>query len=174
MNKDQNKEAFFAFLQKCSASDDRATLSNLRCLLRKNLKQRAWPFVGKFGGIEDESKEYDHYAKVVQTIAGLYAAHPSECNDDFGLTCRKLMRDDEKLADSKDIGPIARRFQLLLSSEKEEICDRTVRMVLRMKTQEIPVNYHELYNGLMNWGDKIKNRWAGSFWNVPELEESTL
>jgi hypothetical protein len=43
-----------------------------------------------------------------------------------------------------------------------------------MKAQEIPVNYFELYNGLMDWGDKIKNRWAGSFWNVPELEEAAL
>jgi hypothetical protein len=41
-----------------------------------------------------------------------------------------------------------------------------------MKAGEIPVNYYELYNGLLAWGDKIKNRWAGSFWNVPELEEA--
>ena len=43
-----------------------------------------------------------------------------------------------------------------------------------MKTQDIAVNYYELFNGLYFWGDKIKNRWAGSFWNVPELEEVAL
>jgi CRISPR system Cascade subunit CasB len=174
MNADLGKDAFLSFLRKCSETGDKATLSNLRCALRKNLKHRAWPFIGRYGGIEDELQEYDHYAKVVQTIAGLYAMNPSECNDDFGVTCRKLMRDDENLADPKDIGPIARRFQHLLSSEKEEICDRTIRLVLRMKAQDIPVNYYELFNGLINWGDKIKNRWAGSFWNVPELEEAAL
>jgi len=84
------------------------------------------------------------------------------------------MRDDEKLADPKDVGPVARRLQYLLASEREEICDRVVRMVFRMKAQDIAVNYDELYEGLLFWGDRIRNRWAGSFWNVPELAEVVL
>lgn len=172
MNNDSKRDSLFAFLHGCVERDDRATLANLRCALRKNLKHRAWPHIARFGGVEDEMKEYDHGAKVVQTIAGLFAVHPTKSDRDFGIACRQLMRDDEKLADPKDIGPIAKRFQHLLSSEKEEICDRVVRMVLYMKAQEIPVNYHELHNGLLNWSDKIKNRWAGSFWNVQHLEEA--
>jgi CRISPR system Cascade subunit CasB len=172
MNNDLKRDALFAFLHNCVERDDRATLANLRCALRKNQKHRAWPLLARFDGIEDERKEYDHEAKVVQTIVGLFAVHPTKSERDFGIACRQLMRDDEKLADPKDVGPITRRFQHLLSSEPDEICDRVVRMVLRMKAQEIPVNYYELYNGLLQWGDKIKNRWAGSFWNVPELEEA--
>lgn len=174
MNNDSRKDAFFAFLFGCRERDDRAALANLRCVLRKNLKHRAWPLLARFGGIEDELKKYDHEAKVMQTVAGLFATHPTKSEYNFGTTCRKLMRDDEKLADPKDVGPVARRFQHLLSSEREEICDRVVRMVLRMKAQDIEVNYYELFNGLLYWGDKIKNRWAGSFWNVPELEEVVL
>jgi CRISPR system Cascade subunit CasB len=172
MSNDSKKDALIAFLHSCLERDDRAALANLRCALRKNLKHRAWPYLARFGGIEDELMEYDHEAKVVQTISGLFATHPSKTEYDFGAACRKLMRDDEKIADPKDIGPVARRFQHLLSSEREEICDRVVRMVLRMKAQEIPVNYYELFSGLLFWGDKIKNRWAGSFWNVPELGEA--
>jgi CRISPR type I-E-associated protein CasB/Cse2 len=174
MSNDSKKDALFAFLHNCLERDDRATLANLRCALRKNLKHRAWPHLARFGGIENELKEYDHEAKVVQTIAGLFATHPTKSEHDFGVACRRLMRDDEKIADPKDVGPVARRFQHFLSSEREEICDRVVRMVLRMKAQDISVNYYELFNGLFYWGDKIKNRWAGSFWNVPELEEAVL
>jgi CRISPR type I-E-associated protein CasB/Cse2 len=174
MNNDSQRDALFVFLHGCMERDDRATLANLRCALRKNLKQRAWPFLARFGGIEDELKEYDHEAKVVQTIAGLFATYPTKAEHDFGVACSKLMNDDEKIADPKDIGPIARRFQYLLSSEKEEICGRVVRMVFHMKAQNIPINYYELYNGLINWNDKIKNRWAGSFWHVPKLEEASL
>lgn len=170
MSTDLKKEALFVFLRQCKERDDRAALGNLRCALRKNLKHRAWPLLAHYGGIEDELKEYDHEAKVIQTIAGLFALHPTEANYDFGIACRKLMRDDEKIADPKDIGPVARRFQHLLSSEKEEICDRVIRIVLRLKTQNIQVNYYELFNGLSYWGEKIKHRWAGSFWNVPEFE----
>jgi CRISPR system Cascade subunit CasB len=172
MKNDLKRDAFFAFLHGCTEREDRATLANLRCALRKDLKHRAWPLLARYGGIEDEMKEYDHEARVVQTIAGLFATHPTRFDRDFGIACRQLMKDDEKLADPKDIGPVARRFQHLLSSEREEICDRVIRMVLRMKAQEIPVNYYELYSGLIDWSDKIKNRWAGSFWNAPHLEEA--
>jgi CRISPR type I-E-associated protein CasB/Cse2 len=179
MTNSTKNDALFAFLQGCLDRDDRATLSNLRCTLRKNLKHRAWPYLARFGGIEDELKEYDHEAKVVQTVAGLFALHPTKTDHDFGIACNRLLSDEERkdMYDReafKKVGPIAKRFQHLLSSEKEEICDRIIRIILRMKAQEIPVNYFELYNGLMDWGDKIKNRWAGSFWNVPELEEAAL
>ncbi|MBN1577055.1 MAG: type I-E CRISPR-associated protein Cse2/CasB [Chitinispirillaceae bacterium] len=176
---DSKRDAFFIFLHSCAERDDRATLANLRCVLRKNLKHRAWPLLARFGGIEDELKEYDHAAKVVQTIAGLFATYPTKSDHDFGISCKKLLSDEERndMYDReafKKVGPVARRFQHLLSSEKEEICDRVVRMVLRLKAQEIQINYYELFNGLTYWGDKIKNRWAGSFWDVKQLEEAAL
>jgi len=171
MSKD-TKERLLKFLRECKERDDRATFANLRCALRDNLKHRAWPILARFGGIGDYAKEYDHHARVVQTVAGLFATHHKETsNADFGLACRGLMRDDEKLYDPKDIGPVGRRFQHLLSSEQDEICDRAVRFVLRMKAQDVPVNYDELFDGLLYWGDKIKTRWAGSFWRVPHMEE---
>lgn len=166
------KERLLKFLRDCRKRDDRAIFANLRCALRDNLRHRAWPILARFEGIGDYAKEYDHQAKVVQTVAGLFAAHPKGASiGDFGLACRNLMRDDEKLYDPKDVGPVGRRFQHLLSSEREEICDRAIRFVLRMKAQDILVNYDELFDGLLYWGDKVKAKWAGSFWGVSDLEE---
>lgn len=166
------KELLLRFLRDCRDRDDRATLVNLRCALRDKLKHRAWPILARFGGIGDYTKEYDHHAKVIQTIAGLFATHSKETfTADFGSACRNLMRDDEKLYDPKDVGPVSSRFQHLLSAEREEICDRAIRFVLRMKAQDIPVNYDELFDGLLFWGDKIKAKWAGSFWSAPKMEE---
>ncbi|MBU2102803.1 MAG: type I-E CRISPR-associated protein Cse2/CasB [Candidatus Omnitrophota bacterium] len=166
------KGRLLKFLRECSDLDDRAALANLRCALRDKLKHRAWPILARFGGIGDYAKEYDHHAKVVQTVAGLFAMHPKgDSNGDFGLACRNLMRDDEKLYDPKDVGPVGRRFQHLLSSKTEEVCDRAIRLALRMKAQDVPVNYDELFDGLLFWGDKIKAKWAGSFWSAPKMEE---
>lgn len=173
MSEETMFDAFFKFLHGCYERDDRATIANLRCALRKNLKYRAWPLLARYGGVEDEIKEYDHEAVVVQTIAGLYATYPSKFDYDFGISCRMLMKDDEKTADPRDIGPVTRRFQHLISAERDEICSRVIRMVLLMKANNIPVNYYELCCGLLQWSDKIKNRWAGSFWNVPEMEEAS-
>lgn len=171
-------DALLTFLRECAQRDDRAAFANLRCVLRKNLKHRAWPLLASFGGIEDEFKEYDHDAKVVQTIAGLYATHPPKGRPqgDFGSACHRLMSEDElkNLNKPKGVGPVGRRFQHLLASEPEEICERVIRFVLRLKAAEIPVNYAELHDALLFWGDKKKNRWAGSFWNVSELEEAAV
>lgn len=173
------KERLLKFLRDCRDRDDRATLANLRCALRDKLKHRAWPILARFGGIDDCTKEYDHYAKLVQTVAGLWGVHPGETfNEDFGLQCLKLMDEEErnryyskKPEDAKYVGPVAKRFQYLLSSEREEICDRAIRFVLRMKAKDIPVNYDELFDGLLYWGDRIKAKWAGSFWSAQHMEE---
>ncbi|MFA5117586.1 MAG: type I-E CRISPR-associated protein Cse2/CasB [Candidatus Omnitrophota bacterium] len=164
------KERLLEFLRK--NSEDRAVLANLRCALKETQKHRAWPVLARFGGIDDHTKKYDHEAKVIQTVAGLFGVYSqNDSRRDFGLSCRDLMRDDEKLSDPKDVGPVAKRFQYLLASEREEICDRVIRFVLRMKAQNIAVNYDDLFDGLLYWGDKIKTKWAGSFWNVSGLEE---
>lgn len=178
MNQDVKKR-LLKFLRECRNLDDRATFANLRCTLRDNLKHRSWPILGRFGGIDDPLKDYDHHAKVIQTVAGLFGVYPKETfKEDFGSQCLKLMDEEErsryyskKPEDAKYVGPMAKRFQYLLSSEKEEICDRAIRCVLRMKAQDIPVNYDELFDGLLFWGDKIKAKWAGSFWSVPQLDE---
>lgn len=168
------KDKLLKFLRECKISNNRAVFADLRCALRDNLKHRAWPYLARFGGIGEHQKEYDHYAKVVQVVAGLFATHSKESPGiDFGSACRGLMRDEEqkKLYDSKEVGPLGRRFQYLLSSEKEEICDRVIRFVIYMKANNIPVNYDELFDGLLFWGDKIKTRWAGSFWKASHVEE---
>lgn len=176
----ETKERLLKFLRERRDCEDRATLANLRCALRDGLKQRAWPILARFGGIDDYIKEYDHHAKLVQTIAGLFSLHSRETfNEDFGAQCLKLMDEEErrkyyskKHEDAKYVGPVAKRFQYLLSSEREEICDRAIRFVLRMKAKDIPINYDELFDGLLYWGDRVKAKWAGSFWNAPYMEEA--
>lgn len=167
-----NRDTLLAFLR--SVKNGRGAMANLRCALRKTRRHRAWPLLARFDGIGDE-----HENLVVQTVAGLYATHPCEAiPGDFGAACRMLM-DKKELhelsADPTVVGPVARRFQHLLAAERgKEINERAVRFVLRLKAAGIGVNYAELYEGLLCWGDKISNRWAGSFWSVPKLEEANL
>lgn len=159
-------EKLLTFLR--SRQEDRGLMANLRCALVDSKRHRAWPFLARFGGIEDK---YDkHLARTVQTIAGLYASHPEETSEgDFGTVCFKLLSDDEqkKLDAADGIGPISRRFQHLLVAEDEEIFDRVVRLALRAKTENIPINYERLFDDLMAWkkrADRVRTDWARSFW----------
>lgn len=161
-------ESLLKFLR--SRQEDRGFMANLRCILVDSKQHRAWPYVANFGGIGEK-----HCNKVVQTVAGLYASHPEETHDgNYGAMCRKLLSDDErqKLNQAEGIGPVSRRFQHLLAAEGDEIFDRVVRLVLRAKAQDIPVNYEQLYKDLLDWeyhADWVRVRWAQSFW-TPEVE----
>lgn len=171
---DEYRNKLLSFLRQLKHKDDRVALSNLRCALVKSRQYRAWPLLARFGGIGDQ-----HGNLVVQTVAGLFATHPEDTNSgDFGMACRKLMSQDESSAlvsDPTAVGPVARRFQHLLAADRcQEINGRVVRFVLRLKAKDIPVNYADLYDSLMYWGDKVCNHWAGSFWQVQDLEEAVL
>lgn len=161
-------EGLLKFLR--SRQEDRGFMANLRCALVESKRHRAWPYVANFGGIGEQ-----HRNKVVQTVAGLYATHSEETHEgNFGATCRKLLSDDERkmLNQAEGIGPLSRRFQHLLAADGDEIFDRVVRLVLRAKAQDIPVNYEQLYKDLLDWEyrtDRVRVRWAQSFW-TPEVE----
>jgi len=156
-------------------SEDRGVMADLRCALVEGKRHRAWPYLGYVGGIGDKYSE-----RAVQTIAGLYATHPNAIHEgDFGAMCRKLLGDEErkKLDTAEGVGPITRRFQHLLAAEGEEIFDRIVRFVLRAKTEEIPVNYMELFEKLHYWqwpdsADRVRAEWARSFWTPAAEEEA--
>lgn len=159
-----------------SRQEDRGLMANLRCALVKNKRHRSWPYLKNFDCIDDQK----HRNRVVQTIAGLYATHSEETHEgNFGAMCHKMLSDDErqKLNKAEGIGPVSRRFQHLLAAEGDEIFDRVVRLVLYAKAQDIPVNYEQLYKDLLdwedradsNWRDRVRVRWAQSFW-TPEVE----
>lgn len=164
-------EKLLEFLKR--KSEDRGVMADLRCALVDGKRHRAWPYLGRIGGIGDS-----HAERAVQTIAGLYATHPKPTDEgDFGTMCRKLLSDDErkKLDTAEGVGPITRRFQHVLAAEGEEIFDRVVRFVLRAKAEEISVNYAELFEKLRYWqwpdsADRVRADWARSFW-APTAEE---
>jgi CRISPR system Cascade subunit CasB len=167
------QEKLFEFLR--SRRDDRGLMADMRCVLVDGKRHRAWPYLGRFGGIGDT-----HLARTVQTVAGLYATHPEETSEgDFGALCRALLGEEERkqLATAAGVGPISRRFQHLLAAEDEEIFDRIIRLVLRAKAEDIPVNYQRLFEDLLNWQyrtERVRTEWARGFWApMTEPEEAS-
>ncbi|MCU0848441.1 MAG: type I-E CRISPR-associated protein Cse2/CasB [Spirochaetes bacterium] len=143
--------------------DDRGLMADLRCALVESKRFRAYPHLGYFGGIGDE-----HEARVKQTVAGLFASHPEPTlKGNIGSLCFQLCSDDERnelrKVDSKP-GTMAKRLQYLIASNRDEICERVKRIVLRAKAEGLPVNYVLLESDLIYWGDNVKTRWATSFW----------
>ena len=151
---------------------DRGSLAQLRSGLRPAQQSRAWPLLARFGGVPHS--DADHHAAVVLTVAGLWAAAPdAKAPGDFGATCRLLASDDEqrKLGQVGETGPMARHFQRLLAAERHEICERVVTVGLRAVAQGVGIHPIVLYTDLAYWGDRVKERWARSFWANAEEEQ---
>lgn len=140
-----------------SKKQDRGALAALRAALSPARQTQAWPLLARFGGVGDSRS-----ARLVQAIAGLYAAHPDHTpqSGDFGVTCRRLARQDNgDLSEAFE-----RRFQSLLASDRDEVIDRLPAFILRAKAEGVPVNYLRLHDDLTYWGDKVKARWGRAFW----------
>jgi len=161
--------ALLDYLQKLKERDNRGALADLRCALIESRRHRAWPLLAPFGGIGEE-----YSAQVAQAIAGMFAHHPLTTETgNFGDTCRRLMNDDERteyLQEGK-LGSMTRRFQHLLAASRDEVCKRVARLVLYAKSNEVPVNYEQLYNDLLFWSDSVRVRWAKSYWQAEETAE---
>ena len=165
------------YLTNIKEREDRGKLADIRCALKNDLKHKAWPFLALFGGIDK-----NHKAKVVQTVAGLYAYHHPTKGDSWSFTeyhnlgdvCYSLLSDDERkdlYGNGKNIGPLTKRFQYLLAAKKDEVCDRVVKLVLYAKSKGVSVEYERLYKDLLYWDESIRIRWAKSFWKVSRENE---
>ncbi len=144
-------------LRKYKEKDDRGMMANLRCVLVKSKKHRAWPALNRLGvEIDNDNLAY---------IAGLYATHPEHnpSTGNFGMTCKSVMKKRDQRTDDK-LTPTERRFQHLLTATRDEVYVRVLRMVLLAKSEGIPVNYEKLESDLHFWGERKKTEWATAFW----------
>ena len=129
-------------------------MAELRCALSPTKLPRAWPLLGRLGGIGSPR---------IETIAGLFAHHPDETTSgNLGRTCLRLKEQNESF-DS--------RFRRLLGCDREEICTMVRPVVIAASSKGIPVNYETLFADLCYWGDNVKARWAKEYWGTPESEE---
>lgn len=153
--------------------DNRGMMANLRCILIRNKRHRAWPVLHRLGvNVEDDISAF---------VAGLYATHPeASSNGNFGETCRAIERQrQDKSGDDNKLTPTERRFQHLLSAETgDELRQRVLRMVLMAKSKGVPVNYEQLLLDLKRWQwtDSTKTKWAASYWapNAEPIEEEAV
>lgn len=146
-----------AFLERVRKyREDRGMMANLRCVLVESKKHRAWAALSRIGvGVEEQVEAF---------VAGLFASHPEESGTgNFGDTCKQIDNRRGASEDSK-LSATEKRFQHLLSSERDEVFDRVLRMANMAKSHDIAINYEELTKDLKYWGERVKTKWAGAFW----------
>lgn len=135
--------------------NDPGAMANLRCALSPARLPRAWPLLGRVGGIGNAR---------IETVAGLFAHHPHEIHiGNVGTTCRQLAAGNNTFDG---------RFRRLLACDRNEICERLRPVILAARSKGVPVNYEDMFVSLYYWGDNVKARWAREYWGAAESEES--
>lgn len=152
-NSHEAASKFLAYLR--GLKNDRGAMANLRGALRPAQRHRAWPLLGRVGGIG---------RPIYETLAGLYAHHPEEdSTGNIGRTCRRL---------SGEHNSFDGRFRRLLSCDRDEIFERLAPVILAAKAKSVAVNYEQLFADLWYWSDQVKESWASEYWGVTEAYDA--
>jgi len=160
-------------LERLRDNNDRARLASLR----RGLGQLpgAVPEAGRV--IEHMLDEDDPpwTADTLYVIAPLFALHPMSgqrnYRNDMGSHFRALYGKDQ------DPPPnVERRFLALLSSEPDDLPDALRQAVSLLKSKDVAVNWHQLFDDVQQWLDRrlegeekrqeVRLRWSRDFWRL--------
>lgn len=117
----------------------------------------------------------EYLRQAYEIIAPLFALYPTENGTgNMGRHFRELCGEEQQfLASNQDKLPanVERRFMRLLASEPNELADTLRPAVLLLKSKDVPVNWYQLIDDLVDWQSadrrtKVRSKWSRSFWKL--------
>ena len=158
------KHPFVSHLE--ARAQDRAMLAALRRGLGAEPGEEPAMYPHVVPWINEWREEADIYM-----IASLFALHPASASSgNMGRHCRSLDPNQEN-------DPTERRFVQLLRMRRETLEPRLRQQISILKSNDVPVNWHQLIADLRNWDHPdrfVQRRWAGDFWRAqPSKSKST-
>lgn len=140
--------------------EDRGMMADLRHGFSQTTGYRAWPHIACWCQNFQNARE----RKVMLTVAGGFAFHlKSVPGGNMGTVLRRIASGDAQ--GTEGLATFDGRFRRLLAcSSPIELCDLLVSVLRAAERKGIPVDFAQLYEDLMYWGEKKKVAWAGEFW----------
>lgn len=94
-------------------------------------------------------------------VASLFALHPAEGGSgNLGAAFARLRASDRTESTEK-------RFLALLNCHRDDLTNHVRQAVCLLKSKEIPVNWDQLIEDLLNWDNPdrlVQKDWAKSYW----------
>jgi CRISPR system Cascade subunit CasB len=176
-------EKFINRLEKYVKDDDRAVLAHLRRGLGKEpaTAMEMFPYVSRFTNNLYRKDENAFFS--VASLIGLYPTMSwtsgGKGKDNLGKSLWTL---EEKMREGKPRQPkdetksssVEKRFVALLNADEEDLPNHLRQIISLLKSNEMPVNWHELLRGIKQWNHpnrKIQREWAKEFWGNTNTEE---
>jgi CRISPR system Cascade subunit CasB len=143
-------------------AEDRAMLAALRRGLGQppGAAPDMFPFVVPFVQKWNEDELY--------LVASLFGLHPlSTTTGNMGTHIKDFSR-AKNFAKVEDDDASTRRFVQLLRYSREAIDTPLRQQINLLKSQSVPVNWHQLLYDMQYWGHEdyfVQRKWASAFWS---------
>jgi len=161
---------FISFLEDLATRDDRGALAALRRGLQYDPGKcpDMYPYIIPW--LKNVKSKWEK--NIYYLIAALFAYHPSKIKseEDMGAVFSKIA---QKRGDSQSL---EQRFKLLLKSNPEDLPYHMRQAISLAKSENIPINWHELFFDLKRWPYDSAfppyEKWANSFWKFKKKQEN--
>lgn len=115
----------------------------------------------------------DRLERIYYTVAGLLALHPQHIDEgNMGTHLREYV----KAGDENRLKRVEERLEAALRAHPDDLPNHLRRLTGILRSAEIPVNWHALFNDLVYWDmpdQRAKKRWAASFWGAKSESTQT-
>lgn len=166
-------------LQQYSDRDDRGTLASLRRGM--GMAPGAVPETVRIVEHMLDDDDTDSTRDALYVIGPLYAFHPllqaGDRWNNLGAHFRALT------AGGEPSPSVERRFTMLLASEPDELPDALRQAISLLKSQNVPVNWQQLFIDVQKWMDRsqygeakrkeVRLAWSRSFWRLSTATDKT-
>ena len=156
-------QPFLEYLEK--RKTDRGLMADLRHGFSPGTEYRAWPHLARWthGQLTD-----DRLRKIWTTVAAGYAVHKTTADvGNMGWTLRQIALGGQSFSEEalKRLEGRMRRFLSCRSSV--DVCERLPGVIRMAERNGALINFGQLYEDLVYWGERVKVRWAASYWQSP-------
>ncbi|NWH06832.1 type I-E CRISPR-associated protein Cse2/CasB [Desulfobacter latus] len=148
---------------------DRGVLADLRRGFSPGTEHRCWPYIAVYC---DLSKKRERI--IWQTVAAGFATFEQTADSgNLGAVMRRLALDGVSGSPEDALRSFDARFRRLLTCDSAvDVCERLPGIIKAAKSKNIiPIDFEVLYKDLFYWGERVKLRWATSYWGGQKDEE---
>ncbi len=158
-------QSFLSWAQNRVKAKDRGALANLRRGFSTGTEDRCWAYIAEYCDITNDRQRI-----IWQTIAAGFATHEATANcGNLGSTLRGLALEGSTGKPEDALKSFDTRFRRLLTcSSANEVCMRLPGLIKAAQRKGFPINYETLFKDLWHFGERVKLRWAASYWRAKE------
>jgi len=163
------KSSFIDYLERLEDREARGILAALRRGLQHppgtcvEMYPHVVPWLGNVKGKWEKDMYY--------LIASLYAYHSNSSHSGNIGDALRIVYQNRRESNS-----IEQRFVALLRSNPDELPFHMRQTISILKSENIPINWHELFYDLKRWPYESRypprEKWANSFWKTQKKEET--